>query len=257
MILQEFFEKYNRVALAFSGGVDSAYLLYVAAKYAMKVKAYYVRSAFQPQFEYDDATRLITDIRDMGLEVELQVIDVDILADEQVVANPNNRCYYCKQRIFSAIQEAAVLDGFDVIIDGTNASDDYDDRPGMKALQEMKVLSPLRLCGLTKDDVRAKSKEAGLFTWDKPSYACLATRIPANQRITQEDLERTEWAEDYLHELGFLDCRVRLRGDAAQLEINEEQMDTFDEMRGKIYTHLMLKYDEIIDDVKCRFYTKK
>ncbi|MCR5143871.1 MAG: ATP-dependent sacrificial sulfur transferase LarE [Lachnospiraceae bacterium] len=257
MTLQEFFEKYNRVALAFSGGVDSAYLLYAAAKYATRVKAYYVRSAFQPQFEYDDAIRLISDIRDMGLEVELQVIDVDIFADEQVVANPDNRCYYCKQSIFGAIQEAAALDDFDVIIDGTNASDDYDDRPGMKALQEMEVLSPLRLCGLTKDDVRKYSKEVGLFTWDKPSYACLATRIPANQRITREDLDRTEWAEDYLHELGFLDCRVRLRGDAAQLEINEEQMDVFEKKKEEIYTHLMLKYDEVLDDVKCRFYTKK
>ena len=171
MTLEEFFAEHPKVAIAFSGGVDSSYLLYAAGKYAKEVKAYYVKAAFQ---------------------------HLDVLSDEKVTANPANRCYYCKKRIFTAITSHARADGFTVLLDGTNASDDAGDRPGMKALQELAVLSPLRICGLTKAEIRKLSKEAGLFTWDKPAYACLATRIPTGQHIDARVLERTEVAEGYL-----------------------------------------------------------
>ena len=157
MNLEEFFSKHPIVAVAFSGGVDSAYLLYMACKYAERVKAYYVKSAFQPQFELDDAERFAKE-----LQAEMTIIRLDVLTDEQVRMNPPNRCYFCKKRIFSAIREHAQQDGFQVLLDGTNASDDAGDRPGMVALQELAVMSPLRLCGLTKTDIRRLSKEAGL-----------------------------------------------------------------------------------------------
>ena len=193
MTLTEFFHQNQKAAIAFSGGVDSAYLLYAALQSGADVRAYYVKSAFQPQFELDDARRLAE-----TLSADMRVLDVDILADETVAANPPDRCYHCKRRIFSAIASAAAADGYTLLLDGTNASDDAGDRPGMRALRELSVRSPLRECGLTKPEIRRLSREAGLFTWDKPAYACLATRVPAGERLTAEKLENTERAEDFL-----------------------------------------------------------
>ena len=190
MDLQEFFQQNPEVAIAFSGGVDSAYLLYEACRHAKRVRAYYVQSEFQPQFELDDAKRLAEE-----LHADMQVLQVSALAVPEVKANPANRCYYCKQAIFGAIKNAAEADGFPVLLDGTNASDEEGDRPGMQALRELSVLSPLRECGLTKDEIRRRSKDAGLFTWDKPAYACLATRIRTGEEITAGKLAAAEEAE--------------------------------------------------------------
>ena len=118
------------------------------------------------------------------------MLRADVLSDPVVVSNPSDRCYYCKKVIFNMIMEAAAKDGYTVLLDGTNASDDAGDRPGMKALRELQVKSPLRECGLVKSEIRRLSKEAGLFTWDKPSYACLATRIPTGCTITAEKLQK-------------------------------------------------------------------
>ena len=181
MDLQQFFKENPRVAIAFSGGVDSSYLLYAALRYGARVRAYYVNSAFQPRFELEDARRLAGD-----LHADLR----DVLSSPTVTANPPDRCYHCKRVIFRTIAAAAVEDGFPVLLDGTNASDDAGDRPGMRALRELSVRSPLRECGLTKDEIRRLSREAGLFTWDKPAYACLATRIPTGQPITPRRRKR-------------------------------------------------------------------
>ena len=218
MTIEEYFEINNKVAIAFSGGVDSAYLLYAAAKAGAEVKAYYVRSAFQPEFEFEDAKR----IADM-IGCRLMVIEADVLSDEKVASNPENRCYYCKQHIMSAITDAAAADGFNIICDGTNASDDADDRPGFKALGEYGIRSPLRECGLTKADIRKASREAGLPTWNKPAYACLATRIRTGEVITEEKLEITERAEGILYDMGFRDFRVRMRGNDALVQIEESR----------------------------------
>ena len=145
MTLQEFFGAHPKAALAFSGGVDSSYLLYAARQLGADVKAYYVKTAFQPEFEYQDALRLASQ-----LGADIQVLTLDVLACPDVTVNPKNRCYFCKQHIFGNILRQAKADGYDTVLDGTNASDQVSDRPGMKALQEMKVLSPLRLTGLTK-----------------------------------------------------------------------------------------------------------
>ena len=220
MELNDFFAAHPEVAVAFSGGVDSAYLLYAAKRAAKRMKAYYACSAFQPQFELEDAKRLAAE-----LDVQMQILPLDVLADAQVTANPKNRCYYCKKRIFGAITAQARHDGFTVLLDGTNASDDAGDRPGMKALEELSVLSPLRLCGLTKAQIRALSKEAGLVTWDKPAYACLATRVPTGQAITREDLARVEGAEDALFRLGYTDFRVRVFHGAARIQLPRGQME--------------------------------
>lgn len=205
MDLKDFFRENPKVALAFSGGVDSAYLLYAAVKSGASVRAYYVKSAFQPRFELEDARRLAGE-----LGADMRILEEDVLADAQVASNPGDRCYHCKKMIFTAIIRAAAEDGFSVLMDGTNASDDAGDRPGMRALRELEVRSPLRECGLTKAEIRRLSKEAGLFTWDKPAYACLATRIPTGTVITEERLCRTERAESYLASIGLRDFRVRM-----------------------------------------------
>ena len=247
MTLTEFFNANPEVAIAFSGGVDSAYLMYMARKCAKKTQAYYVKSAFQPQFELDDATRLAK-----TLGVKMTVLRLDVLADENVRKNPPNRCYYCKKRIFTAIREAAFADGFQVLLDGTNASDDVADRPGMIALQELAVLSPLRLCGLTKQDVRRLSKEAGLFTWDKPAYACLATRIPFGNAIDERQLQRTEQAEGFLASLGFRDFRVRSLDECARIQVVAGQMPLLMERRDIIVNELKKTYKAVLLDMEAR-----
>ena len=247
MTLTEFFQKEPKAALAFSGGVDSAYLLYAALQRGADVQAYYVKSAFQPQFELNDAQRLAGE-----LGAPLQVLELDVLADAQVAANPANRCYHCKKRIFSAILQQAARDGFTVIMDGTNASDDADDRPGMRALQELSVRSPLRECGLTKDEIRRLSHEAGLFTWDKPAYACLATRIPAGTAITPVALEATEKAETYLTSLGLQDLRVRMMGTTAKIQVPAGQMDRVLRHRAMIVQTLKQWYTSVLLDLEGR-----
>ena len=170
MELNDFFKENPRAALAFSGGTDSAYLLYMALKCGAQVRPYYVKTPFQPRFELDDALRLA---RELG--TELTVIEYDILDDGLIAANPADRCYHCKKKLFGLLlRERAANDGFPLIIDGTNASDEAGERPGMRALCELGVRSPLRECGLAKTEIRARSRTAGLFTWDKPAYACLA-----------------------------------------------------------------------------------
>jgi len=240
-----------RVAVAFSGGVDSAFLLYAAKQYARDVRAYYVRSLFQPQFEYEDAVRFAKEI-----DVPLSVIEVNALSDPKVVENPPNRCYFCKKVIFSSIIKRAAEDGFSVLLDGTNASDDFSDRPGMRALAELNVLSPLRECELTKKEIREWSKLAGLFTWNKASYACLATRIPTNCTINKERLEKTERAENFLMGLGFSDFRVRIicgaKKDSAKIQIRKNQFSLLIENREKILEKLGADYASVLLDLESR-----
>lgn len=245
MTLQEFFKEHPKVALGFSGGVDSSYLLYAAKQAGADVRPYFAKTQFQPQFELEDAKRLAELVG-----IELTVLSYDVLPDAGF--NPPDRCYYCKTALFGALVARAKADGYDTIIDGTNASDDAGDRPGMKALQEMQVLSPLRLCGLTKQDIRERSKEAGLFTWNKPSYACLATRFPSGVQITEEGLEKVEQAEGALFRLGFTDFRVRVYHDAARIQLPKNQMERGIAMRQEILAELRPLFAGVFLDLEGR-----
>ena len=247
MDLETFFRENRKAALAFSGGVDSSYLMYAGNRYGADLGVYYVKSVFQPQFEMDDALRLASE-----LGIKVNVIKADVLKDETVRANPKDRCYYCKKMIFNAIAKAANEDGYTLLLDGTNASDAEDDRPGMKALRELKVRSPLRECGLVKSEIRRLSKEAGLFTWDKPAYACLATRIRTGEEITEEKLGAVEASEDFLFSLGFTDFRVRRTGNTAKIQIKEDQFDRLIAIKDKIRTEFMKYYDAVTLDLEGR-----
>mgnify|MGYP000240739851 CR=1 FL=1 len=216
-------------------------------KYGADVKAYYVKALFQPQFEMDDAMRLAEQ-----LKAPVRVLRADVLSDPVVVSNPSNRCYYCKKVIFNMIMKAAAEDGYTVLLDGTNASDDAGDRPGMKALQELQVKSPLRECGLVKSEIRRLSKEGGLFTWDKPAYACLATRIPTGEAITGEILARVEGAEDALFRLGYTDFRVRVFHGAARLQLPAGQLERAVRERAALRAALAPYFKPILLDLEER-----
>ena len=248
MELNDFFKENPRAALAFSGGTDSAYLLYMALKCGAQVRPYYVKTPFQPRFELDDALRLA---RELG--TELTVIEYDILDDGLIAANPDDRCYHCKKKLFGLLlRERAANAGFPLIIDGTNASDEAGERPGMRALCELGVRSPLRECGLTKTEIRARSRTAGLFTWDKPAYACLATRVPAGRRIDRELLQRVEAAERELFALGFTDFRVRVFHVAARIQLSPEQMAEALKRREDILARLKKYFDIVLLDMETR-----
>lgn len=247
MELRDFFQECPKVALGFSGGVDSAYLLYAALDHGAQVRPYFIKTAFQPQFELEDARRLCAQ-----LGVELTVVELDVLQIPGVAENPPDRCYHCKRALFGRLRQQAQADGYTVLIDGTNASDDAGDRPGMRALGELSVRSPLRECGITKAQVRALSKEAGLFTWDKPAYACLATRVPTGEAITPETLRKVEAAEEALFSLGYSDLRVRVFHGAARLQLPGQQLEQAAKKREAISQALAPWFDTVLLDLKER-----
>ena len=227
--LVEFFRQHPKVALCFSGGVDSSFLLYFAVESGVKIRPYFIKTQFQPAFELDDGIRLT---KECG--IDLQVIEADVLENPDVIRNDELRCYYCKRRLFGILTKTALRDGFSTVIDGSNASDDCEDRPGMRAKEELGVLSPLRECGLTKSEIRDRSRAAGLFTWNKPAYACLATRIPVGESITEQKLKKIEMSEQYLSSLGFVDFRVRLFNGCARIQLPDDQMQRLLERKDDI-----------------------
>ena len=247
MILSDFFQQHPQAAIGFSGGVDSSYLAYCAKKYAQNILTIYYKSEFQPEFEFEDAKRLC---REIG--AELTVLELDALSDPSVAANPADRCYHCKRNLFGTLAARALADGYTLLLDGTNASDDAGDRPGMRALRELSVRSPLRECGLTKARIRALSRKAGLFTWDKPAYACLATRVPTGETITAEKLQKTERAEALLFSLGFRDFRVRYFAGAARIQLPEAQLPLALERRTELLSELKKIYPAVLLDLEVR-----
>ena len=243
MTLEEFFHLHPLVALAFSGGVDSAYLLWAAREAGAKIQPYFLKTPFQPAFELKDAQRLAPD---------LVILEADVLQIPAVAANPPDRCYHCKKAMFGMLQERAAADGCPVLLDGTNASDSRADRPGMRVLEEYGVLSPLQLCGLTKSEIRSRSQKAGLFTWNKPAYACLATRIPAGTSIDHDILRRVEGAEDALFRLGYTDFRVRVFHGAARIQLLPEQFPAAQEQYQALYQACLPFFETVLLDLKPR-----
>lgn len=190
--LEVFLSRESRFAVAFSGGCDSSLLLAAAKLAGNEVQAYLVKTAFQPAFELEDARRVAD-----ALGVPLTVIEADVLAEEAICANPPDRCRLCKAFIFRAIRKSAAADGFTVLVDGTNATDDPERRPGFAALDEAGVVSPLRRAGMTKANVRTVlaqlegsfGLEPGTLMSAKPSFPCLAVYVPEGEWINEASLE--------------------------------------------------------------------
>lgn len=204
----------GRIAVAFSGGVDSTLLLR-AAREAVGEDAFAitVRTPFSPAEDLADAIAFCEEAAIMQ-----HVIDLDVLQDPRIVANTSERCYLCKRSILQAVRERAAHEGA-IVVEGTNADDANDFRPGERALAELGIRSPLREAGLTKADVRALSRAYGLPTSERPANACLATRIPTDTPLERAALERADAAERLLHAEGFVGCRVRIHGDLARIEL--------------------------------------
>ncbi|MDD2798314.1 MAG: ATP-dependent sacrificial sulfur transferase LarE [Bacteroidales bacterium] len=232
MDLQEKYEKLKAViaesgkaAVAYSGGVDSTLLAKVGYDVlGENAIAITLVSPMNAQSEMKDAEDLAKEI---GIR-HYQILEKEV--EEEVLANPVNRCYHCKKTEFTKILEKASEEGIKIVYDGSNMDDMSDYRPGLQALAELKVISPLRMAGLTKSDIRELSHQLGLRTWNKPALACLGSRVPYGERITIEKLTKIDKSEDYIRSKGLIQFRVRSHDDMARIEVDpSERTKLFDE----------------------------
>ena len=231
-VLEERLKNYNSIVVAFSGGVDSTFLLAVAKKVnPEKLLAITVATQFVPKREVEFAGKM-ADL----ISSDHVCLDVDIFENKDVIQNTKDRCYYCKKQLFSLIKKTAQNYSITTLLHAVNLDDLIDFRPGLKASEELGFLSPLADAGFTKLDIRKHSKQMGLETWDKPSQSCLATRIPYNKMILEDDLIRVDEAEAFLQDLGFAQVRVRCHGNMARIEVVPDRIEALmmDDIRQKI-----------------------
>ncbi len=239
--LMDYIKGLKKVAVAFSGGVDSTFLAYMCQKALGKdAVAITVASPYIPKWELEEAKELAKEI---GIRHEI----IPLPIHESVQNNPSDRCYRCKKVVFDQIIKRAKSIGIDMVVDGSNFDDTKDYRPGMKALKELKVDSPLLKCKWTKGMIREASEKAELKTYDKPAYACLLTRIPYDTNIDLQELIKIEKSEVYMMNLGFRAVRVRSHGDIARIEVAPD-------MREKLFdTDLLDKISETVKSYGYRY----
>ena len=238
--LKGVFQSMGKVVVAYSGGVDSTFLLRMAKDTLGKenVLAVTALSPLYPERELRGAKRMASEMGVRHLLIESNELEI-----EGFSKNPTNRCYFCKRELFGELKRVAQQENISSIIEGSTLDDEGDYRPGKRAIGELNIRSPLLEASFTKADVREASKALGLPTWDKPSFACLASRFPYGQEITEEALRKVDEAEDFLIGLGFKQVRVRHYQDLARIEVYPEEIEKF--MDGAMRTNIVERLKKI------------
>lgn len=222
-LLKDIIKKKESAVIAFSGGVDSTFLLKVTKEVlGDKLIAVTATSSTYPKRELNEAIKYAEDIKVKHIIISSEELDIEGFA-----MNPKNRCYYCKKELYTKISSIALENGVNFVFDGSNIDDTGDFRPGMQAAKELNVVSPLKEAELTKNDIRELSKELGLPTWNKPSFACLSSRFPYGHKITIAKLSMVDKAEQFLLDMGITQVRVRHHGEIARIEVEPSEREKF------------------------------
>ena len=232
--LKDYLRGLGSVAVAFSGGVDSTFLLKVAHDVlGDKVLALTAASKFVPRRELEESKKFCSDN-----SIRQIIFEADVLNIDGVKENPADRCYLCKRELFKNFLRIAEENNISTVVEGSNMDDASDYRPGMKALAELKIKSPLREVGLYKAEIRELSKEMNLPTWDKPSMACLASRFVYGEALTEDKLSMVEAAEEFLLSAGFKQLRVRVHDNLARIEVLPADFDKIIKLHAEISARL-------------------